>query len=490
MKPALAALALLLAAEAFAQDRRVAPQREFTVRMNVPEKPAQKTLWASRDGGKTWKTAKDAGVAETWEAWDGGFIRCRLRVPDDGSWDFYVQFEDAVGNRAPEPAPGQPGDPLLRFDVREQSKLAWASPKGGEEFIGGNQVFFRWTSEKKGLKEKSLQLYVQVDGQPWKVVATALPLEGELPWVLPATTSETKIRFRLAAFTPEEQEVTSRELEAKLVPGRTVVSLAWDQPRGSPDWTGGATVTLKWTSLGPEFRERSAELQYAVDEDPWTPITRGLEATGSYLWVVPNRETSQLRLRVRATTRAGQEAAAVTEAITVRVVTRPNVAQARALYDRARVLAAQQRYGEAMLKYEEALAAWSDFAEVLNDLGKLYADQKEPTKALEYFLRARKTCPSSPVAYVNAAMMEARLGLHDDAMADLQDALSLGVERDERTAVLAAETLRRVAVAAELAENWDRLKRACGMILSIRQASPPTRARAQQYLDWLKNRAK
>src|SRR6185369_3761979 len=96
------------------------------------------------------------------------------------------------------------------------------------------------------------------------------------------------------------------------------------------------------------------------------------------------------RLRVKAVTRANLESSAETEVIAVRVQRKGNVVQARALYDRARVLHAQQRVTEARLKYQEALAAWPDFAEVYNDLGKLHAEQREPAKALEYFIRSRK----------------------------------------------------------------------------------------------------
>ncbi len=486
MKSALLLLALLPAAAP--QDRRAVPSREFTATIWTSEPVASKALWVSRDGGKTWKTAKDAGVAESWGEASGGAVKCAVRVPEEGAYDFYAQFGDAAGNRNPEPQAGKPAEPFLRFDIREETPLRWISPRAGEELIGGNQVLFKWACDKKGLREKSLLVYAQVDGQPWKAVEPGLELSGQLAWVLPQTAAPTKIRFRLAAFTPDDREVASREIEGTLVPGRTVVSLVWDQPRGSTEWTGGATVTLKWSSLGAEYRERSAELQYAADEEPWTPITRGLEATGTYLWAVPNRETSRLRLRVRALTRAGEEAAAVSEPAAVRVTARPNLAQARTLYDRARVLAAQQRYGEALLKYEEALAAWGEFAEVLNDLGKLHAEQKEPAKALEYFLRARKTSPSNPLPYVNAAMMEARLGLHEDALADLQDAATLGLERDERTAVLAGETLWKIAAAALKAEQWKRAGQACELILKVRQAPAGTRAKARETLAWLKER--
>ncbi len=375
------------------QDRMPCPSREFSLSFACPdEKVVHKALWVSRDGGKTWRGAREAGVAETWAEWKDGKLRVTLRVPEDGPWDFYAQVGDAVSNRTEEPRPGQ-ADDVVRLDV--------AAPDA--------------------------------------------PAAGPL---------------------------------------------AWEEPRAAGTWTGGQQVTLRWSAPAGEFRERSVELQVALENDPWTTITRGLEPTGSYAWVVPHRETARLRLRVRAVGRTGREAASESVPMAVRAPAghRPDIAKARALYDRARVLHAQGRAVEAQIKYQEALAAWPEFGEVHNDLGKLHADDGSHARALEHFLRARKTCPSDPVPYVNAGRMEQLLGLHEDAIADLRDAVELGLERDERTSVLAGETLWAVARTATLAGDTKRAREACELLLKIRQAARATRARAEQALEWLKGR--
>lgn len=377
------AILAALCGPAAAQERRPVASREFTITISTSERVGSTRLWVSRDAGRTWTLAREAGIAETWGEWAGGAIRCTVRVPEDGAYDFYPQFGDAVTNRTPDPKPGQAPHPRLQFEVREP---------------------------------------------------------------------------------------------------RTVGAVEWEEPKGSPHWTGAATVTLKWHSVGDPFRERSGELQYAIAGQPWVTITKGLDASGSYRWIVPNKDTTELRLRVRALTRAGQDASAETDAIYVRAAGRADLPQARALYDRARVLLAQQRHAEALLKYEEALAAWPDFAEVLNDVGKIHSDRNDPVRALEYFIRAKKASPSHPTAYVNAAMTQARLGLYADALADLRDALAVGLEKDERTAVLAGETLWKVAVASGLSGEKDNALLACEMILRVRLASRATRAKAEQYV--------
>jgi tetratricopeptide (TPR) repeat protein len=380
-------LALAAAASASAQDRRAVPSREFTVRVDSKENPVSRTLWVSRDEGRSWRPAREVGVSESWGDWSGGQVRCTVRVPEDGGWDFYPQLGDALGNRNPEPAPGQAADPRLRLLVKEPVR----APR-----------------------------------------------------------------------------------------------LAWDEPGAGAQWQGGQNVVLKWHAVDPDFRERGAELQYSLEGGAWTPLTRGLEATGSWTWTVPNVDTTALRLRVRALARDGAEAAAVTEPLSVRRGARPEIAKARALYDRARVLHAQGRAVEARAKYEEALAAWPEFGEVYNDLGLLHAELREPAKALEYFNRARRTWPSDPVPYVNAARMLVELGLADDALADLKDAAALGLDRQERAAVLAGETLWKIARADMLAQKTDRARAACELLVKIRLAAKDTSAKARQLLEWTK----
>jgi Tfp pilus assembly protein PilF len=387
---AAALLTLLAATQEKAEDRRLVTVREFVVRVDAKETVSFKALWVSRDGGKTWRTARESGVIDTWSDWAGGVVRCTVRVPEDGQYDFFPQIGDALSNRGPEPKPGQGADKKLRIEVRSPVKVS---------------------------------------------------------------------------------------------------HLEWEEPRAAAEWVGGQSVVLKWHAVEPDFREKSAELQYTLDGENWLFITKGLEPTGTTTWVVPNNDTTQLRLRLKALSRMNLESTAETEAIAVRVQRKGNVVQARALYDRARVLHAQQRVTEARLKYQEALQAWPDFAEVYNDLGKLHAEQREPAKALEYFIRSRKTCPSDPIPVVNAARTETELGLLDDALGDLRDAIALGLESDERTSVLAGETLWSIAKAATLAKDDSRIQQACEMILKIRQAAKPTRAKAQQMLEWLKMKA-
>jgi hypothetical protein len=385
MKWCLAAACLLgLASVAATQDRKPVPSRDFVVRIEASESPAFRELWVSRDGGKTWKIAREAGVSTSWGEWVDGTIRCTLRVPEDGPYDFYAQLGDSITNRIPEPRPGQPADPKLRCDVRDQGMVVWEYP----------------------------------------AVATA--------------------------------------------------------------WPGGEQVQLRWSVSGGDLKDHPVRLLYTTNGKDWLTITEGLEPAGMYTWVVPGLEAGKIRLRAVARTRTGPDVSGDSVEITVRASERPQIAKARALYDRARVLHAQQRPVEAEIKYQEALSAWPEFGEVFNDLGKLCAERKDQAKALEYFLRARRLCPSDPTPWVNGARMRLELGLVEDALADLKDAVELGVEKDERTAVLAGETLYTLARRALEANDSKHAQEALETLLRIRQAARTTQGKARQLLESLR----
>jgi hypothetical protein len=80
--------------------------------------------------------------------------------------------------------------------------------------------------------------------------------------------------------------------------------------------------------------------------------------------------------------------------------------------------------------------------------------------------------------------MLAELGLADDALADLKDAVALGLDRQERAAVLAGETLWKIARADMLAQRTDRARAACELLVKIRLAAKDTSTKARQLLEW------
>lgn len=83
-------------APAKAPDRRLVTVREFVVKVDAKETVSFKALWVSRDGGRTWKPARETGVVESWGEWVAGVIRCSVRVPEDGFYDFWPPVQSAA----------------------------------------------------------------------------------------------------------------------------------------------------------------------------------------------------------------------------------------------------------------------------------------------------------------------------------------------------------------------------------------------------------
>ena len=65
-------------AQGKAEDRRLITVREFVVKVEAKEAVSYKALWVSRDGGRTWKAAREAGITESWGDWAAGTGMRRL----------------------------------------------------------------------------------------------------------------------------------------------------------------------------------------------------------------------------------------------------------------------------------------------------------------------------------------------------------------------------------------------------------------------------
>jgi tetratricopeptide (TPR) repeat protein len=359
-------------------------------------------------------------------------------------------------------------------------KPEWLQPGIGDEVPAGAAKILRWHTPKEGFLQDSVAIFASVDGGPEDLVGKVLPLSGSLWYRIPDEEGG-RLRLRLVARTAKGREVAAI-LDELLIKTSAQKLLSWIHPRESAVWKGGETVQLQWTSLRGDLREKSAHLYYSVDGGRWTLVTRGLDPAAFYFWTVPWRNGAQLRLKVTARTRGGTGVEAVTPTVTVEATTRPDIAMAKRHADRARIHVARNQTAQASLEYEKALAIWPDYPEALNDLGTVYSSEKQYAKALEYFLRAKRSAPSSPFPYVNAASMEIQLGLPIDALEDLRDSVELGVDRHQRLALQAGERLWQLSKLFQISGESERSEDACGLILRIRTADRRLRRQAEAAL--------
>jgi hypothetical protein len=471
-------LALLLALQGDLSSTTQEFTLKFEIRDLIPVEPVE--LWVTTDGGQTWKKASEAGVGVEWLSVDGQKQRVRVKVPTDGTYGFYPQLKDAVSWTMEAPKAGQA--PTVRVKVGAATTTpingpVILQPRKDDEVPADTVIVIRWAAD--GYEAVTLSVVV---GGKESEIAKDLPARGSVEWRTPPGDGD-RITIRLMAK-PKTGSPKGFELKDLLLRKSPEPVLRWLKPDQAVTWNGGQTVQLQWTSLRGEAKPGSAALHYSIDDGDWIIITKGLEPAGFYLWTVPWQATENLKLRVTAVTKGGSAVEGITPfAITVKAGARPDIGHARRHADKARVLAGQMRTVEAIEEYEKALGVWPEYPEALHDLGTVYAKESQYAKALEYFLRSRKASPSRPLPYVTAAGAEIKLGLFDDAMADLRDAVELGADSDERAAVRGAELLWQLVVAYAKMDEWAKADEAAKLLLQIRRAPRELRAKAQEHLD-------
>ncbi len=85
-------------------------------------------------------------------------------------------------------------------------------------------------------------------------------------------------------------------------PSATVIS-----PNGGEVWDAKTEEEITWTTQEGDDPVDSISLAYSIDGgDNWEDIATGLEDTGSYTWTIPNVDSSECLVRVRALDTAGR----------------------------------------------------------------------------------------------------------------------------------------------------------------------------------------
>lgn len=450
-------------------DESIPADSKVVLRWSCPKEgyqPGSVVLSASTDGGNTWDPIEQKRPLEGEHVW-------RVSAPPGSDVTLRASVLETNGRER---------ETFVHVKVIQSMELKpeWLQPGIGDEVPAGAAKILRWHTPKEGFLQDSVAIFASVDEGPEDLVGKVLPLSGSLWYRIPDEEGG-RLRLRLVARTAKGREVAAI-LDELLIKTSAQKLLSWIHPRESGVWKGGETVQLQWTSLRGDLREKSAHLYYSVDGGRWTLVTRGLDPAAFYFWTVPWRNGAQLRLKVTARTRGGTEVEAVTPTVTVEATTRPDIAMAKRHADRARIHVARNQTAQASLEYEKALAIWPDYPEALNDLGTVYSSEKQYAKALEYFLRAKRSAPSSPFPYVNAASMEIQLGLPIDALEDLRDSVELGVDRHQRLALQAGERLWQLSKLFQISGESERSEDACGLILRIRTADRRLRRQAEAAL--------
>lgn len=146
-------------------------------------------IWASSDGGKTWKKfAEDPTLSG----------RAIVKVPADGTYDFVTVAVDKAGNR--ERLPDDKTSPAFRVVVDHTGpKVTARGPADGTLAQAGSNVEFTWKAEDPYLVDDSVELQMKLEpAQDWQTVATAIGIEGSKTIKMPQV-REGRALFQIVA---------------------------------------------------------------------------------------------------------------------------------------------------------------------------------------------------------------------------------------------------------------------------------------------------
>lgn len=184
---------------------------------------------------------------------------------------------------------------------------------------GGSVVNLSWTASDgdSGLGPNSIDLEYSVDqGATWIPIATGVANSSSYPWTVPSiNVAEVEIRVTATDAAGNRKRVSSNSFAVQTSGGVTVSGGTYAGP-----YRGGASLNLTWTAAdsGPGFGATPISLDYSTDSgSTWSPIATAIANTSPYAWTLPAVNSSQVRVRVRATNTAGHVNQAISAAFTI-----------------------------------------------------------------------------------------------------------------------------------------------------------------------------
>jgi hypothetical protein len=157
---------------------RLVNSRKFELDYDVesvgPSGVAKVELWATSDGGKTWKSyGADPDSTSPYV----------VQVEGEGTFGFRMVIEATTGLRSPQPQPGDLPEIWIGVDVtRPTARITAAVPGTGEH---AGELIIEWTADDPALAARpiSLSFADRLEG-PWTTLASGVPNQGSYAWRL------------------------------------------------------------------------------------------------------------------------------------------------------------------------------------------------------------------------------------------------------------------------------------------------------------------
>lgn len=147
-------------------------QLEYDIDAVGPSGVAEVQLWATLDGGRTWRL---------WGTDDDRQSPFDIAVDNEGIFGFRIVIVNRNGLVGPRPRSGDPADIWIGVDLTPPVVRLTSATYGKGTRAG--QLVIHWSAEDANLARRPITLLqAESSDGPWSIIAAGLPNEGEYAW--------------------------------------------------------------------------------------------------------------------------------------------------------------------------------------------------------------------------------------------------------------------------------------------------------------------
>ncbi|NUN10882.1 MAG: hypothetical protein HUU54_17030, partial [Ignavibacteriaceae bacterium] len=186
---------------------------------------------------------------------------------------------------------GSPSDvsdnAFVIYNVIPQS-IAVVQPNGGENLPVGTSYNITWIST--GIDSVKIE-YSTNNGLNWTTVVSSTLSDGFYQWnPVPAVVS-TNCRIRIS----ETSDGFPYDLSDNVFTIASEPDITVQSPNGGEVWTYGSTQSIRWLAENVE----KVKVEFTTNNGAtWSTIVDSTDNTGSYLWTIPNLNSSLCKVRI------------------------------------------------------------------------------------------------------------------------------------------------------------------------------------------------
>jgi len=175
------------------------------------------------------------------------------------------------------------------FSIVPHPYLKVVSPAAGEKWYAGSNELIKW--ESAGVINVKISYSIN-GGASWNVIAETTPSTGEYLWQNIPLHNSAICRIRIEDASDGSPLAESAGFFTLAKP---VSTIQITQPNGREEYIAGEQLTIKWNSQN--VNRVNISLNHS-SYDIWESIAMGLINTGSFIWTIPDVNSSQCLIKV------------------------------------------------------------------------------------------------------------------------------------------------------------------------------------------------